>query len=239
MKRIVLAVGMLAALVFAGTASAHTTGFSASAECNTQTGKYDLKWTVGPTSDQNLSPKIFASDRSSIPVGSTLGTSTDFTESVPGNTTSVSANITVRWSDNFKQDKTTNLSLDGNCKTPPPPNPKCPEGYTAAGTSDGVLLCTKETIKTVTNTVTVNVPGPTVYVDKIVFGTCPSTTTLAQTPTGPVCLTPSPTITVIQRVPYKVTVVKWHTRNHTKVVRIKWCPVPPVCKTNCSGPGKG
>ena len=63
----------------------------------------------------------------------------------------------------------------GPCTAPPPP-PVCPEGFTASGQSNGVLLCTKT--NTITNTVFVdrpvekivyvNVPGPTVYVEKTV-----------------------------------------------------------------------
>lgn len=240
--KLTLAVGLLAA-VFVGTASAHTSGLTAAAVCNTQTGLYTVTWTVGPTTDQNLSPKVFASNRAVIAVGSPLGVSTDFVESIPGSTTTVSATITVRWSDNFKDERSATLTLSGTCSKPTPPsNPKCPEGYTPAGTSDGVLLCTKETIKTVTNTVTNTVT---------VWGkpTCPTGSTQTAAGDGyvvcqlpPVVTPPPPPVTVTKIVKVKVYVNKWHTRWRTKIVKVKWCPVPkpPVCKTTAhSGCGKG
>lgn len=162
---------IVAGLAVAPGAFAHTKAFTLVKDCNTETGNYDLKWTVS-ASDQNLNPKISASNRASIAVGSSVGASTVFTESIPGDSTSVSATITVKWSDNFTQNGTAGAELDGKCK--PPVEPNCPEGLTKIDYDQEtkVLRC-KETV-TVTRdvpgpTVTVTgppVPGPTVYVDK-------------------------------------------------------------------------
>ena len=118
--RMRLAVGVLAALgaaaVLAPAAFAHNSGLSVSATCNTSTGKYDLTWTVGPTDVLNLSPVISASNRTAIPVGTALTTANKtFTESVAGTTTSISATITITWTDGFTRTYTRPLTLAGNC----------------------------------------------------------------------------------------------------------------------------
>lgn len=99
--------------------------------------------------------------------------------------------------------------------SPPPPQGECPEGYSQAGRSENVLLCVKETVRTVE--VIREVPGPTVYVDRPVPG-----------PTQYVDK-PGPTIYVdkIVEVPGKtVTVTKTiRVKGKTRIVRVpveKW-----------------
>jgi uncharacterized repeat protein (TIGR01451 family) len=100
-------------------AFAHNTSLSVAGVCNAQTGKYDVTWTVGPTTNLDTLPKILESNRASIPVGSALGASTTFTESIAGNSTSVSATIKTRWSDNVQDTDTAGTELAGNCLPPP------------------------------------------------------------------------------------------------------------------------
>jgi uncharacterized repeat protein (TIGR01451 family) len=114
-----LAVGVLVVLgaaVLVPAAFAHDSGLSVAATCNTSTGNYDVTWTVGYTDFRNLSPKIAASNRAAIPVGTALVVpNTPFTESVAGTTTSISATITVTWSDGVTKTYTKALNLAGNC----------------------------------------------------------------------------------------------------------------------------
>lgn len=124
-KGFVAAIVAVAALVVPAIASAHTSGLVLHGVCNTQTGNYDLTWTVTPT-DQSKAPKIFASNRASIPVGATVPAA--FTESIAGTSTFVSATVTVRWNDNVKSSPSAGMEFDGNCKPPviPPVTPSPP-----------------------------------------------------------------------------------------------------------------
>jgi hypothetical protein len=139
---VVVAVAAIA-MVFTSIASAHSSTLTVSAVCNTETGKYDISWTVNPT-NLNLSPKIFASDRSAIPVGAAVPAV--FTESIAGNSNSVSASITVRWSDNFKSYPTASTELAGNCRPPvtppvtPPTPPRPPDRQGFCDTATGEYL---------------------------------------------------------------------------------------------------
>jgi hypothetical protein len=219
-KLIAFAAAVAVAAMFAGAASAHTTGLSVIAVCNHETGAYDVTWTISVT-NISLDPKVFASTRPSIPVGAALGTVTAFTETVDGTSTSLAATVTVRWgSDDYKATSSAAKTLDGNCQKPPAP--KCPPDYPIdLGVDHGILRCGKETV------VTREVPGPSPPpIEKIVFGTCPSTTKEAATPFGPVCLTAAPTKTVYVNVPGKT---KYIDRWHTRVVKIKVCPIPKPC----------
>src|SRR5262245_2958900 len=115
-----LAIGVIALVavgVLAPSAFAHNSGLSVGAVCNTATCQYDVTWTVGPTDYLNYSPEISSSNRAAIPVGTALTTAnTTFTESVPGSTTSISASITVKWTqDNYTVNLTKLLQLAGNC----------------------------------------------------------------------------------------------------------------------------
>lgn len=79
---------------------------------------------------------------------------------------------------------------------PPPPQGKCPAGYSQdAGSTSGMLLCTR----TITNTNTVTMLGPTQT--KTVYGNpqCPSGTTETSRGQGyVVCEVPGPTQTIIK-----------------------------------------
>lgn len=145
MKKLIALAVLVAALAVPSIASAHNGNLTVSATCNSQTGQYDVTWTVTAT-DTNKAPKISASNRASIPVNSALGSSTQFTESVPGSTTSVSANITVKWNDNFTDSESASKTLAGDCKPPT----KCPEGYVKDDSStEDVLVCTRTVEKIV------------------------------------------------------------------------------------------
>lgn len=116
-----LAVGVLVALgaaaVLAPAAFAHSSGLSVSAVCNPVSGQYDVTWTVGPTDVLEYSPRIEASNRAAIPVGTALTTTNEeFTESVSGSATSVSASLTVKWAqDGFAVSLSSTLQLGGDC----------------------------------------------------------------------------------------------------------------------------
>lgn len=211
-KALVVAAVVAAFLVVTGSAFAHGKQFSVTKACNAETGNYDLKWTVSADT-LNLSPKISVSNRASIPVGSAVGASTVFMESVPGTTTSVSAQITVRWSDNFVQSGSAATEMDGKCKLPPPP-PECPDGLTKIdyNAETGVLRC-KETV-----TVTRDVPGPTVTV----------------TVPGPPVPGPTVTVYVDKPIPGKTIVKVVKVKGKTKYVYrvkkrvVRVCPIKPV-----------
>lgn len=206
----------LVALVAVTSAFAHTSAMSVTAACNTTTGLYDVTWTVGPTTDLTKAPKVFASNRTSIPVGSALGASTDFKESVAGTSTNVSAAITVKWSDNVTGTPTASLALAGSCKKDVP----CPEGFKDGGVTNGVRLCTKET------TTTVTVPGPTVTVPgPTVFG-------------HPNCTPPAKEIARADgSVTCQVTVTKIKIVPKVKIRKVLYCPkTAPGPKPKPSGP---
>ena len=218
--------------ITAPAAFAHTSGLGVAAVCNTQTGMYDVTWTVGPTTNLDLSPAITQSDRVAIPASTKLtSASTNFKESIAGTATSVSAAITVLWTNEESHVYQASTTLDGKCVKPtPPPAPVCPDGYNSAGSSNGVLLCTR----TVTNTNTVT---------NTVYGkpSCPAGSTQSAAGEGyvvcqlPPVITPPPppvTITKIVRTPGKtITIVRirWKTVVHVRVVKI----------CHKTGPGKG
>ena len=88
-RRVVLPVAVVAgAAILAPSAFAHLSGLTVTGTCNPATGKYDLTWTVGPTTDTGLAPFIAASNRTAIPVNTLLPTTPtnasikDFTQSV-------------------------------------------------------------------------------------------------------------------------------------------------------------
>lgn len=115
---------IVAAFVMVAAAVAHNGALAVSATCNTQTGNYDVVWTVTADTAGQGPIKIFASNRASIPVGTVTGTSKTFTESVAGTTTFISAAITLRWDhDGFKANGSASKELAGNCKKPTPPPP--------------------------------------------------------------------------------------------------------------------
>jgi hypothetical protein len=117
-------------------------------------------------------------------------------------------------------------------ENPPPTTPQCPEGYTSAGMSGDVLLCTKETVVTQTVFGTPTCPsgtspeGPAVdgaiVCDKVITNTV--TNTVTQTVFGtPTCPSGSTQIGSGQgTVTCQVTKVQIQTKtvvkNHTKVV---------------------
>ena len=122
-KRVVLAVVAVAfAAILAPSAFAHNSGLTVTGSCNAGTGKYDLIWTVGPTTDTGLAPFIAASNRAAIPVDTLLPTTPTnaskqgFPESVSlGSGASVSAMITVGWSDRYRSDQTATFTAPGPC----------------------------------------------------------------------------------------------------------------------------
>ena len=221
MKRflVVATIAGVASLVMNVTAAlAHHTSLTARADC--VNGVYNVTWTLGPTTDLDKSPKVLESNRSAIPVGTALGASNTFTESVAGSTTSVNATVKTRWSNGVTDTDSFTLLLGGSCK--PPQTPVCPPGYTPAGTSQGVLLCTRETTveKVVEKPVEVirEVPGPervvekVVYKDRIVGGT-----------------------SSVRYITKYRTRIKYRTRvvYKTVVKREKFCPKPPQCEGKC------
>lgn len=192
MKKIALLTILVASLALVPSALAwHADGVTVSASCDTSKGVYNVSASI-TQSQAYPNASIKTITPASFP-GTTSGTQ--------------NVNVVIKWSnsnDTQSWDKT--VLLDGKCKTPPPPDPQCPAGYTSAGLSNGVLLCTKETITertvevpgpTVTKTVEVAGPTQTVYVDKVV--------TVEKAVPGPT-----------------VTVIKWKTKvvNH-KIVKVK------------------
>ena len=95
------------AAILAPSAFAHNSVLTVTGSCNTTTGKYDLIWTVGPTTNTGAAPYIATSNRASIPTDTLLPTTPtdasmkDFPESgvALGSGASVSAMITVGWND--------------------------------------------------------------------------------------------------------------------------------------------
>lgn len=186
------------AAIYAGTALAwHANGVTVTATCNLENETYSLSASIAQSS-QYPGASVVSITPSSFP-GSNAGTTQAVT-------------VVIGWpNSNDKQTWHVNVPLGGTCTKPPPPppDPKCPEGYTKSGESDGVLLCTKETVKEVpvVTTVVQTVPGPETVVEKRV-----------EVPIEVIKEVPGPTVTktVVK------TVVKWKTRvvikNHTKVV---------------------
>lgn len=226
MKKLVALVAVVAALAAAPVALGHHSALSVSKTCNTQTGQYDLVWTVGPTTDLDKAPKVDASNRAAIPVGTALPSLKTFSESIPGTSTSVSATIKVKWNNGVTDTRTAATELPGNCLPPP----VCPEGWTPAGSSNGVLLCTKETIREVpVETIkTVEVPGPTqtVYVDKVVEVT-------KDVPGPTVTVTKVQWKTKVVNKVHKVTKVVYRTKYVRKIVRV--CPIKPYPEESLTG----
>jgi hypothetical protein len=124
----------------------------------------------------------------------------------------------------------------GQCQEAPPP-PVCPEGFTSAGLSNGVLLCTKETVKEievirevkVEVPVYIEVPGPTVYVDVVrevpVFRDVFVEKVVEKLVTGPTV--------VVTKVVKSKPIVKTKVVTKVKTVvktKVKKVPVYGVCK---------
>ena len=122
-RRVVLLVAVVAgAAILAPSAFAHNSGLTVTGSCNPATGKYDLTWTVGPTTDTGLAPFIAVSNRTAIPVNTLLPTTPtdasikDFPESVSlAAGSSASATITVGWSDGYRADQAAAFTAPAPC----------------------------------------------------------------------------------------------------------------------------
>lgn len=111
-----------------------------------------------------------------------------------------------------------------NAGAPNRPPPDCPPGYTKdAGSTDIAVLCTR----TVTNTVTREVPGPERVVEKIVY---------VDRPVEVIKEVPGPerVVTKWKTRIKKVRVVKWKTK---KIYITKWRT--RIIKENGCVPGQG
>ena len=124
MKRVVLAVAVVAgAAILAPAAFAHLSGLTVTGTCNPGTGKYDLTWTVRPTTDTDFAPFIAASNNAAIPVDTLLPTtptnasSKDFTQAGVSlaSGASVSTAITVGWNDGYRSDQTATFTAPAPC----------------------------------------------------------------------------------------------------------------------------
>ena len=206
MKKFAITFGTVcvSALALAATAFGwHANGVTVTAPCDTVTGTYLVSATIiqnaqYPATLKSVSPSSF-----------------------PGTSTGGLVTVVVKFTNNETQTFTQTVTLDGKCKTPPPPSPKCPAGYTEAGKSEGVLLCTKETVRTETVTVNTTTPGPTVYVDK------PGPTVTVEKIVEK--LVPGPTVTkTITKFKTKViTKVKTKIKTVTRtIIKAKKCPIP-------------
>lgn len=218
MKKLSALAVLAFALVFASTASAHTTALTVTQKCGTVSGTHDLTWTFA-TSDIGKAPTVAVSNRASIPVGSPLAASTSFAEVASG--AGASATITVRWNDGFEKVVTASVVFTEDCIIEPPPNtPACPADFPEnLGVVGGIQRCGKTT--------TTTVPGPA---PPPVFGkpVCPPGTT--QTSAGDgfvVCASPPPPPTVVTKI-VKVK-VKGPIRWRDKIVKVKYCPKPKPC----------
>lgn len=212
MRRLLtLAAVISVALVSAASALAwHVQDVTVSAACNTQSYTYDVSAAITQSTGypgalvKSITPSTF-----------------------PGTSSGVkSVVVVVKWTNsNDTQTLTKSVTLAGTCVAPPPPDPVCPEGYVRQGDSLP-LLCLKtvtvEVVKEVpvTNTVYVDVPGPTV--EKIV-------TVVVDRPI------PGKTVTKIVKVQGKT---KYIYRTKTKIKRVK---VFGICKYNghLAVPGSG
>lgn len=237
MKKVALLAALMAviAVIAAPVASAHTTVLTVVATCHEETGTYTLVWTL-TSSNLDTSPKVTASDRAAIPVGTDLGATTTFTEVVSGSTTSASAAVEVHWTDGVDHIATASTGTLAGCSVPtPPPLPVCPPGYSPNGSSNGVLLCTQ--------TITPPAPPP-------VFGkpVCPAGSTQSAAGDGYVVCTIT---TPAPPPPPPTTVIKWGkpvcpagtktsksgkgyvvcatTVTKTIIKKIKYCPRPLPC----------
>lgn len=205
MRKFIISLGAVATCAAALAASAfawHANGVTVSAPCDTVTGTYPVSATIiqnaqYPATLKSVTPSSF-----------------------PGTSTGGTVTVVVKFTNGETQTFTQSVTLDGKCKTPPPPSPKCPEGYTEAGKSEGVLLCTKETVRTETVTVNTTTPGPTVYVDK------PGPTVTVEKVVEK--LVPGPTVTVIKKVPGPVRIVKGKAPKAKVVIKrvAAKCPIP-------------
>jgi len=115
-----LALGLLAlggaVIVLVPAAFAHNSGLTDTALCNPATGNYDVIWSVGPTDNLDKSPVITESNRAAIAVGTALTAPIKtFSESVPGNTTTVPIALTAVWSDGYTSHLGDDLRLAGTC----------------------------------------------------------------------------------------------------------------------------
>jgi hypothetical protein len=202
MKKFAASLAAIVVIALASAVSAfawHANGVTVAGVCNTGTGNYDVTATI--IQNAQYPATLFSVSPTTFPGTSTGGTVT----------------VVVKFTNGEKQTFTPNLTLQGTCKKPPPPDPLCPEGYTRVSFKDGILLCTKETVRTetVTKTEIVNhdVPGPTVYVDKPVEKIVEKI--VEKEVPGPV-----KTITKIK------TKIKTKIVNHFKIRTVLKCPIP-------------
>jgi uncharacterized repeat protein (TIGR01451 family) len=96
------------------------------ASCNASTGKYDVRWTIDNTSE-NQSLTVLTSNRSAVPAGSKVAAyaTRTFNESIPGNTSgATSLNLTVNWpGDTAAHYQSASVYTDGKCSVPSGPKP--------------------------------------------------------------------------------------------------------------------
>lgn len=112
---------------------------SGKGECDTTTGEYNITWTIVNPETENAT--VAASDRAAVAVGTTIDAndSRDYSETVPGNSTSVQLNVELDWpSDSQQPSKNASIRLAGDCEAPEEDKPtpqvsKPPEGGVDTG----------------------------------------------------------------------------------------------------------
>ena len=127
------AIGVVGALAFASSASAHTAGVTGVAACESATGTWTVTWTV--SNDWNLDAKL-----SKVTVGPAGSVMTDLpttitaapknghttitgTETVKAPATEATLTAHVRWSDGVTQNIKGAVELSGPCTESPSPSP--------------------------------------------------------------------------------------------------------------------
>jgi hypothetical protein len=131
-----VALGTAGALALATPASAHHVTVTGTAECITDTGEWQITWTVTNSEDDipgTVTGVVATPDTpvSDIVVGATLpadGTLVG-TQVVPGATSSASLTVAIEWTRPYKKIRdrdTGTVPLDGTCAPPPPPPPSEP-----------------------------------------------------------------------------------------------------------------
>jgi hypothetical protein len=113
-RKLAVTLAAAIALTLPEVASAWTFSVSGSARCDAQSGQYIVVWTVDNSGERE--PFSFNGG-----VAPAYGSAT-VTETHPGTATSASTTITGGWpSDRGPHSRSANVSMAGNCVTPPPP----------------------------------------------------------------------------------------------------------------------
>ena len=125
-KLILVAVIALMGLVLAGAASATTFQVTGTSECDTKTGEYVIVWTISSQYEGSGESRLGSFE---LPATQT--------ERVSGDTTSVSLDVHVVFSNEVEKDETGTVELAGDCEAPPPPPPSTTGGTTGSSTTGG------------------------------------------------------------------------------------------------------